>query len=168
MNTLTTKCLAAQSLRVLALGAFLAACGSVASAHDYEVGDLTIDHPWSRATPKAAPVGAGYLTIVNKGKTADRLVSASSAISAKVEIHEMAVIDGVMRMRGLDDGIAVPAGGKVEFKPGGYHIMFIGLKQPIAKDATFKGSLTFEKAGTVAVDFKVEAMGGKPPAHGAH
>lgn len=162
MNILTTKI-----LKTAALAGFLAASASVASAHDYKLGDLTIDHPWSRATPKAAPVGAGYLTIVNAGKTADRLVSVASDISTKVEIHEMAVVDGVMRMRGLDGGIAVPAGGKVEFKPGGYHIMFIGLKQPIAKDSTFKGTLTFEKAGSVTVDFQTEAMGGMP-AHGTH
>jgi copper(I)-binding protein len=144
------------------------AIASLAHAHAYELGDLTIDHPWSRATPAAAPVGAGYLVVTNKGKTADRLVSASAGISAKVEIHEMAIIDGVMRMRALDQGIVIPPGGKVEFKPGGYHIMFIGLKQPIAKDSSFKGTLTFEKAGTVEVEYKVQGMGGAAAGHSGH
>jgi copper(I)-binding protein len=80
----------------------------------------------------------------------------------------MAVIDGSMRMRALDKGIEVPAGGKVEFKPGGYHIMFIGLKAPIAKDTAFKGTLTFEKAGTIEVEYKVESMGKAPAGHSGH
>ena len=152
--------------KTLAFAALLAV--SLSAAHAQTVGDLSIEHPWSRATPPAAPVGAGYLVVTNKGKTADRLVSAASDISAKVELHEMAITDGIMRMRALDQGIAVPAGGKVEFKPGGYHIMFIGLKKPIAKDSRFKGTLPFEKAGTVEVEYVVEAMGKAPAGHSGH
>jgi copper(I)-binding protein len=155
-------------LRTLALAGALAFAATLSAARAERLGDLEIDHPWSRATPAAAPVGAGYLTIVNKGTSADRLVSAGSDISNRVEIHEMAVIDGIMRMRGLDQGIEVPAGGKVEFKPGGYHIMFIGLKAPIARNSSFKGTLTFEKAGTVEVEYKVEAMGMAPAGHSGH
>lgn len=154
--------------RTLAIAAVLALSTASAFAHDYKLGDLEIGHPWSRATPNAAPVGAGYLTVANKGATADRLLSAASDVSAKVEIHEMAVIDGVMRMRALDKGIEIPAGGKVEFKPGGFHIMFIGLKQPLAKNTAFKGTLTFEKAGTVAVEYMVEGMGGAAGGHTGH
>jgi copper(I)-binding protein len=155
-------------LKTLAFATCLVASIGAADAADYTLGDLTIGHPWSRATPPAAPVGAGYLTVVNAGKTADRLISGASDISAKVEIHEMSVTDGIMRMRALDDGIAVPAGGKIEFKPGGYHIMFIGLKKPIAKDSRFKGTLTFEKAGTIEVEFLVEGMGKAPAGHMGH
>ena len=94
-----------KTLKTLALAAVLALAAGAASAHEYKLGDLEIGHPWSRATPNAAPVGAGYMTVTNKGKTADRLVAAGSDISSKVEIHEMAVIDGVMKMRALDKGI---------------------------------------------------------------
>ena len=73
----------------------------------------------------------------------------------------MAVIDGVMKMRPLDKGIEIPAGGKLELKPGSYHVMFIGLKKPLVKGDVIKGSLTFEKAGKVAVEFNVEEMGAK-------
>ena len=156
------------TIRSLAFVGALALSAATALAHDYKAGDLEIDHPWSRATPAAAPVGAGYLTITNKGKTADRLLSGTSEISAKVEIHDMAVVDGVMRMRALDKGIEIPAGGKVEFKPGGFHIMLIGLKRPIAKDAGFKGTLTFEKAGTVEIEYQVEGMGKAPAGHQGH
>ncbi len=155
-------------IHTLALAGLLTLAAGLAQARDYEAGDLRIAHPWSRATPNAAPVGAGYLVVTNTGKTADRLVSAAAGVSAKVEIHEMAVIDGVMRMRALDKGIEIPAGGKVEFKPGGYHIMFIGLKQPLAKDTSFKGTLTFEKAGTVEVEYTVEGMAGAAAGHSGH
>ena len=155
-------------IRTLALAGALALSTATALALDYKAGDLEIDHPWSRATPAAAPVGAGYMTITNKGTTADRLISGTSDVSAKVEIHEMAVVDGVMRMRALDKGIDIPAGGKVEFKPGGYHIMLIGLKRPITKESGFKGTLTFEKAGTVEIEYEVESMGKAPAGHSGH
>lgn len=154
--------------RTLALVGALAVSAATARAHAYELGDLTIDHPWSRATPASAPVGAGYLVVTNRGKTDDRLVSGTSTVSTKVEIHDMAIVDGVMRMRALDQGIVVPAGGKIEFKPGGYHIMLIGLKQPIAKDSSFKGTLTFEKAGTIEIEYRVEGMGKAPAGHAGH
>ncbi len=152
--------------------ATLALClslGGTALAHDYKAGGLKVDHPWSRATPGGAKVGGGYLVIENTGTAADRLVSVSApAIAGRTEIHEMAVTNGVMTMRPLDAGIAIPAGGKVEFKPGGYHVMFMELKQPLTQGEGFKSSLTFEKAGTVEVEFKVEAVGARSAGHGAH
>ena len=160
-----------QFVRILALGGALAALGvgaGAALAHDYTLGALTIGHPWSRAMPKGAPVGPGFLTITNTGATADRLVAANADVSAKVEIHEMAVVDGVMRMRALDKGLEIPAGGTAELKPSGHHIMFIGLKAPIAAGQSFKGTVTFEKAGTIEVEFTVESMATKAMPHGQH
>lgn len=155
------------SLAALALSLSL---GGTAFAHDYKAGALRIDHPWSRATPGGAKVGGGYLVIENTGATADRLVSVSApSIAGRSEIHEMAVSNGVMTMRPLDDGIAIPAGGKVEFKPGGYHVMFMELKQPLKQDERIKSVLTFEKAGPVEVEFKIEAVGARSSTdHGAH
>lgn len=149
----------------LAAGLLLAALPAL--AHGYRVGALEIGHPWTRATPQAAPTGAGFLTIANTGGTADRLVRVEATAASKVEIHEMAVIDGVMKMRPLDQGIEIPAGGKVELKPGGFHVMFIGLAAPFQKDAKIPGRLVFEKAGAVDVEFQVEAMGQGAPSHGA-
>jgi copper(I)-binding protein len=148
---------------LFAAGVFLA---GAAAAHDYRVGSLVIGHPWSRATPKAAPAGIGFLTIVNTGSTADRLVSVSSPAAAQVELHEMSMADGVMRMRPLDRGIEIPAGGRVDLAPGGRHVMFIGLAAPFVRDTRFRGTLTFEKAGAVDVEFAVEGMGADGPAHG--
>lgn len=147
--------------------AFLIGSGA-AFAHSYTVGPLKIGHPWSRATPAGAKVGGGYLSIENTGGTADRLVSVSAPFAGRTEIHEMATVNGIMTMRPMDTGVEVPAGGKVEFKPGGFHIMFMELKQPLKQDERLKGTLTFEKAGPVEVEFKVESIGHKGGDAGAH
>ena len=141
--------------------AAIALSATLASAHGYKAGPLKIGHPWSRATPAGAKVGGGYLSIENTGSETDRLVSISVPFAARAEIHEMAVKDGVMTMRPLDDGVELPAGAKVEFKPGGYHIMFMDLKQPLKQGEMMKGTLTFEKAGSVDVEFKVDAIAAK-------
>lgn len=141
--------------------AALALSASFASAHEFKLGPLKIGHPWSRATPAGAKVGGGYLSIENTGTTPDRLVSVSVPFAAHAEMHEMAMKDGIMTMRPLEKGIEVPAGGKVEFKPGGYHIMFMNLKQPLKQGEMMKGTLTFEKAGSVDVEFKVDSIAAK-------
>ncbi|MEI9420013.1 copper chaperone PCu(A)C [Mesorhizobium sp. Cs1299R1N1] len=128
-------------------------------AHEFKVGDLEIEHPWSRATPAGAKVAGGYFTIVNKGSAADRLLSISSDVSEKAELHQMGVKDGVMTMRPVDDGLEIPAGGKVALAPGGYHLMFVGLKRQPKQGEKFAATLTFEKAGAVSVEFAVEGMG---------
>jgi copper(I)-binding protein len=130
-------------------------------AHSFTKGELTIGHPWTRATPAGASVAGGYLKITNKGKGSDRLIGGTFAGAEKVEIHEMTMKDGVMKMRELTDGLAIKAGETVELKPGGYHLMFVGLKKPIADGANVKGSLSFQKAGSVDVEFKVEPIGAK-------
>ena len=142
--------------------------GGTASAHDFKLGDLEINHPWSRETPEGAKVAGGFLVITNHGKTADRLIAVSSEISEKGEIHEMAVKDGVMTMRQLENGLEIPAGGKVELKPGSYHLMFMGLKAQPKKGEKFAGTLTFEKAGKIDVEFAVDAMGGETENHGGN
>lgn len=153
------------SKRILMAAAIGLALASPALAHDYTLGTLKIGHPWSRATPAAAKVGGGYLKVQNTGKEADRLVSVSAPFAGRTEIHEMAVRDGVMTMRPLEQGIAIPAGETVEFKPGGFHIMFMELKEPLKQGEKRKGTLTFENAGTVEVEFAVDAVGAKGGNH---
>lgn len=155
------------------LGIFVAcaiALSSAAHAYDYKVGAIEIDRPWSRAVPKGATVAAGYLTIRNTGNEPDRLIGGSTPVAGKFEIHEMSMDKGVMRMRPVADGVAIKPGETVELKPQSFHIMMTGLKQPIEKGKSFKGSLVFEKAGTVDVDFTVEAVGAAAPstAHDMH
>ncbi|UCI08965.1 copper chaperone PCu(A)C [Mesorhizobium sp. B1-1-8] len=149
----------------LAVLAFLLlfACVPGAIAHEFKAGDLEIGHPWSRATPPGAKVAGGYFTVTNKGSAPDRLLSISSDVSDKAELHEMGVKDGVMTMRPVTGGLEIPAGGKVALKPGGYHLMFVGLKRQPKKGEMFAATLTFEKAGAVKVEFAVQGMDSLPP-----
>ena len=149
-------------LAVLAFAALVAA-GAPLAAPEYKAGSIAIDHPWSRATPKGAKVAGGYLTLRNAGAEVDRLVSVSSDIAGRAEIHEMSVANGTMTMRPLPEGVEAPAHGEVAFKPGGYHVMFFDLKRPLEKGERFAGRLTFEKAGSVDVEFAVEAIGATAP-----
>ena len=130
---------------------------AISQAHDYKIGAIAIGHPYARATGAGQPIGGGFLKLVNGGD-ADRLVSASAEVSKSVELHEMKMEGDVMRMRQVD-GIALQAGQTVELKPGGYHLMFVGLKAPLKAGDSFPMKLKFEKAGEVTVDVKVEAPG---------
>jgi len=147
---------------VLALAIMLAG-GQFVLAHEFKVGDIEIGHPWSRATPAGAKVAGGYFTITNNGSAPDRLLSISSDISEKAELHEMGVKDGVMTMRPVVGGLEIPAGGKVVLGPGSYHVMFMDLKQQPKQGEMFAATLTFEKAGTVTIKFAVQAMGSAAP-----
>ncbi len=140
---------------------FCTLVASTSVAHDYNAGSIHIDHPWSRATPKGANIAGGYLVIENKGATPDRLIGGSSEIAGRFEIHEMTMESGVMKMRPLEKGIEIAPGKSVKFEPGGYHLMFLDLKQPPVEGKRFKGTLVFEKAGKVDVEFAVEAIGQK-------
>ena len=144
--------------------AIFALAASAATAADYKVGALEIVQPWTRATPKGASVAGGYLKITNKGQTADRLTGASSPGAAHVEFHEMAMTGGMMRMRPLPNGLEIKPGQTIEFKPGSYHIMFMNLKKPLQKGQHIEGTLTFEKAGPVKIEFDVEGIGAQAPA----
>jgi copper(I)-binding protein len=150
--------------RMLMLAAAVLLMAGPAGAHDYTVGTLKIAHPWARATPKGSKVAGGYLKITNNGKETDRLVGGSAAFAGRFEIHEMAMDGGVMKMRHLPKGLEIKPGETVELKPGSFHLMFMDLKEPLVKDQKPrpKGTLVFEKAGTVEVEYAVEAIGGAP------
>jgi copper(I)-binding protein len=130
-----------------------------AQAEDVSAGSLKISAPWVRATPKGAGVGAGYFKITNTGAAPDRLVGGSSDVSSRFEIHEMSMDNGVMKMRPLANGMELKPGQTIELKPGGYHVMFVGLKNALEKGQHVKATLQFEKAGKVDVDFVIEGVG---------
>ncbi len=134
-----------------------------AHAEDVTAGSMKISAPWARATPKGAAVGAGYMTITNNGSAPDRLIGGASEVASGFEIHEMTMDNGVMRMRPLGKGLEIKPGQSVELKPGGNHVMFLGLKKPLAQGEHVKATLAFEKAGTVDVDFTVESIGAQKP-----
>jgi len=137
------------------------AVGAVAA--DVKVGDLLISRSWSRATPGGAKTGAGYLTIENKGSAPDRLVAVSGDVAGKIEVHEMAVNNGVMTMRPLEQGLTIEPGKTVTLAPGGYHLMMMDLKSPLKQGDKVPLTLEFEKAGKVAVTLDVQPVGAKAP-----
>jgi periplasmic copper chaperone A len=147
----------------LLVASLVALLAGFANANDYKAGTLEIDNPWSRATPKGASVAAGYMTIKNTGTTPDRLVSASTPVAGKVEIHQMTMDNGVMKMRPVAGGLEIAPGATVELKPESIHLMIMNVKQPIEKGKPFAATLTFEKAGTVDVEFAVEGTGAMSP-----
>jgi hypothetical protein len=128
-----------------------------------EAGQLLIEQAWTRATPGGAKVGAGYMSIINHGDVADRLIAGKSDIAERVEIHTMTMDGGVMRMRQLKEGLALAPKSITELKPGGYHVMFIGLKKAIKQGDSIALQLTFEKAGTVDLTLAAAAIGAKSP-----
>src|SRR6202048_2958276 len=147
----------------LAAGLFTAS----ARAEDIKAGDLVITQAWSRATPNGAKIAGGYLTIENKGSAPDRLVGGSGDIAGKVEVHEMAVDNGVMKMRPLEKGLAIEPGKTVKLAPGGYHLMMFDLKSPLKQGEKLPVPLEFEKAGKVQVSLDVAGIGAQAPANNA-
>jgi copper(I)-binding protein len=135
-----------------------------AIAQEFTSGDITIDQPWSRATPKGAPVAGGYMVIHNNGKTADRLTGGSFDFAGKVQVHEMTMQNGVMKMRPLTAGLEIPPGGTVTLDPDGDHLMFMNLKRPLTQGEAVKGVLDFQHAGKIPVELKVGGIGDRGPA----
>jgi len=145
-------------IHAIAAALALSLVAAPALADGIKAGNLTIEKPWARATPKGADVGAAYVEIRNASGEADKLTG-GAADFANVEIHEMSMQGNVMKMQELKDGLAIPAHGDVKLAPGGYHLMLTGLKHPLVKGETAKLTLTFEHAGAVAVDFPIVGVG---------
>ena len=147
---------------LFALALVSAASAAPALAQTFEAGDIVIEQPWARATPKGAEVGGGYMVVQNNGAAPDKLTG-GSADFAKVEIHQMKSVNGVMEMREVAGGLAIPAHGSVRFAPGGYHLMFTHLAHPLTKGEVVKVTLDFEHVGSVPVAFPVLGIGAAGP-----
>jgi len=147
---------------ILAAAALLTAA-TPALPDEVGLGALVLADAWVRATPPAAEVAGGYLTITNTGDTPARLVGGEADFAARVEIHEMTMADGVMRMRELADGLVVPAGERVALEPGGYHVMFMDLAEPLVEGETVTATLRFAEAGRVVLGFAVAPIGASTP-----
>src|SRR5262245_25323133 len=144
---------------LLAAALSLPAARAQDSTPTFKLGALQISQPWSRATPKGASVAGAYLKITNTGTAPDRLLGGSSPIAGRFEIHEMSMDNGVMRMRQIKDGLVIKPGESVEFKPGSYHVMLLDLKQRLQKGDRLKGTLTFEQAGSIEIEYSVVGVG---------
>jgi len=144
-----------QLLTFSALAAGLVLTG-VAHAHDYKVAELQVGHPWARPTVPGQPAGGAYLSIENKGKAGDKLIAVASPVAKSAEIHTMAMDGNVMKMREVGS-IDIKPAEKIAMQPGnGYHIMLIGLSQPLKAGDKIPLTLTFEKAGKLEVSVYVE------------
>lgn len=125
----------------------------------HTVGKLVISEPWARGESEAAPQCGGFFVVTNKGETADRLVSASSKVAERIEIHAIRVVGGGMRMRRLEDGLRIPAETALTLRPRGYHLLMVGLKVPLATGAALPVTLVFDKAGSVDIELVIRANG---------
>ncbi len=149
---------------ILAAAALTAALATFpVAAADFTKGNIKISTPWTRATPGGAKVAGGFLTITNTGKEADRLIGGTVPFAGAVEVHEMKMDNNIMRMRMLPNGLEIPPGATVELKPGSYHIMFMQLKAPLQEGQSKKGSLKFEKAGDIEIEYSVAKLGAPSP-----
>ena len=148
---------------VLTLAAFI----SFARSEEVTAGGLAVISAWARATPPGADVGAAYVTIENRGDIDDRLLGVTTPAAAAVSMHETIEENGVATMRPLEDP-AVPAGGRLEMRPGGVHLMLMDLAAPLAEGDSMPMTLTFEHAGELTVQANVAAIGAKAPAAHDH
>jgi copper(I)-binding protein len=140
----------------------------VVTTRVYKLGQLVVEAPWARATPGGAQVGGGYLKITNMGKESDRLIGGSLPVATSVEVHQMTMSNGVMKMRRMEHGLDIKPGETVELKPGSYHLMFNGLRESLKQGQTIKGTLQFEKAGFIEVEFQVAPIGAMGTQTGGH
>ncbi|MCY1267821.1 Copper chaperone PCu(A)C [compost metagenome] len=153
--------------KALLLAALLTPAWYVA-AHEYDAGDLHIEHPWSREMPPTAPTAAAYFVVHNKGQAADRLLGVDTPAAGKAELHEHVHVGELMKMQPVQDGVAIPAGGAATFAPGGYHVMLFDLKQQYRDGQRFPLTLHFEKAGDVQVEVAVQKQAPATDAHADH
>lgn len=137
--------------------------GGVAAAEQFKSGAIVVEQPWIRATPGGATIAGGYMTIVNTGKSADRLLGGSTPAAKRFEIHEMKMEAGIMKMREVTTGLELRPGQKLLLKPSGYHVMMMDLSEPLKQGDIVQGELRFEKAGAIAVKFQVESIGAQGP-----
>jgi copper(I)-binding protein len=128
---------------------------SAAPAHEYEIGKILIAHPWSRPTAPGISMGVAYFSLQNRGSTEDVLLSASTPVALRVEIHQTTINEGMARMRPLAQ-VTLPPGKTVKVEPGGIHLMLVGLKQALESGKQVQLTLQFRDAGSITVMLNIE------------
>jgi copper(I)-binding protein len=148
-------------LAIMAVSGWLCSAGLVSPAAEQTI---SLDRPWSPATPNGASTAAAYMEIENHGRSDDRLLGGSTPVATKIEIHEMSMAGGIMSMHAVDKGLPIPAGKSVNFGPqANYHLMLSGLKEPLKNGGQIPLTLNFAKAGIVHVDVPVLPIGSRGP-----
>src|SRR3954454_13871358 len=161
--------------RTALLITLLSLAASPAVAENFTAGSIEVSNPWMRATPRGADVAGAYMTVVNKGTEPDRLISGSIPGVKRFELHRMEIDGGIAKMRPVEGGLEIKPGQSVTLTPSSFHVMLMGLTQPFQQGQHVNGTLTFQKAGKLDVEFAVESIGasgprpsmhgGTPPAH---
>src|SRR5258708_893141 len=136
--------------------------GSAAHGQTSAANPIVVEQPWARATPGGEKTGAAYMTLINNGRSVDRLLGATTPLADKVQFHKETEDNGVSRMRQVQSMELEPAA-KIIFKPGELHMMIVGLKQPLTEGKTFPLTLQFEKAGNIEVTVPIEKIGAMRP-----
>ena len=142
-------------MRTLLISAVFTATTAVSALAD----GIMAKDPFAFATAASAKAGGAYITLMNHGGEADRLIGAKADVSKIVEVHEHIKDGDVMRMREVEAGIELPAGGMIEMKPGGYHVMFMGLNAPLEEGQNIPVTLVFESGKEMTVDVPVKKRG---------
>ena len=150
---------------VAAVALVLVTMAGAGAQSNSKIGPIEISNAWARASTGSTGAGAVYFEVRNHGRNADRLVSAKTEVSRTASLHTHIMKDNIMRMERVE-GLEVPAYGRVLLKPGGYHVMLMGLSKPLMRGQTFMLSLTFEKAGTAIVNVAILGPGSRGPQHG--
>ena len=128
------------------------------STDDGEARMIRVEDAWSRATPPGVDVGAGYFALINAGQAMDRLVGAESPVAQRVQVHRTVEEDDTTSMEHQADGVIIPPGSRIEFAPGGYHLMLMQLEEPLEEGDEFPVTLRFKGAGAFQVDFTVRSL----------
>jgi copper(I)-binding protein len=152
------------SAYLVAIMLFAAALqGAPAQSQEVKAGDLVISQPWSRAAPKGAEMASSYLTVENKGASADRLLGGSAAAAEKLDVQQISMVGGGLTAHPVEGGLAIAPGDKVVLAPGGYYLALQNLKTPLKKGSKVSITLQFEKAGKIDVAFDVLSPSSKGP-----
>jgi copper(I)-binding protein len=159
----SNRCIISRGAAVLFALSSLQLMANQVLAADYKVGSIQISQPWARATPKGASSGAAYMTVTNSGTAAQHLNCVSSDAATECQIHEMTMNGGVMKMRPLQGGLEVKPGETVMLKPGGFHVMLVGLKGPLQAGKSLHATFKVEGGDTVQVAFPIAAIGAPAP-----
>lgn len=149
------------------LASLILVAAATAHADDFQVGSITVDHPWARATAPAAQAGAAYFVLSTEGDAPDVLVAASTPVAARAELHTHQMDNGVMRMMPVE-AIEVAPGTPTVLAPGGLHVMLMGLQGPLVEGGTFPLTLVFEDAGEVTVEVTVQGVAATAPDQAGH
>lgn len=152
-------------VRLLAIATVLA--GPLpAAAQDFTVGAIRVSQIWSPVPPEGSRVAGAFMTITNTGNEPDTLIGGTAAVAGRIEVHEMSLDKGVMKMRELKPGLVVKPGETVVLKPGSFHLMLMDMKERPVAGKPFEGTLVFEKAGTLRIEYRVEPFGTRTPGDG--